>query len=55
VDVLSTTQVFGFEWSLRGKAYAGKYGPLTVHELFPSLTKRFLVRHPCRLFSVSYE
>jgi len=31
------------------------YGPLTVHELFPNLTKTFLKRHPCRVFSVSYE
>jgi hypothetical protein len=26
------------------------YGPLTVHELFRSLTKTFLERHPCRVF-----
>ncbi len=31
------------------------YGPLTVHELFPNLTKTFLKRHPCRVFSVSYQ
>jgi hypothetical protein len=31
------------------------HGPLTVHELFPSLTKTFLERHPCRVFSSSYE
>jgi len=31
------------------------YGPLTVQELFPNLTKTFLKRHPCRVFSVSYE
>ena len=30
------------------------YGPLTVHELFPSLTKTFLARHPCRVVSISY-
>jgi len=37
------------------RKHAGNYGPLTVHELFPSLTKTFLERHPCRVFSVSYE
>jgi hypothetical protein len=31
------------------------YGSLTVHELFPKLTKTFLKRHPCRVFSVGYE
>jgi hypothetical protein len=39
--------------------YVGKhtrnYGPLTVHELFPDLTKTFPERHPCRVFSVIYE
>jgi hypothetical protein len=30
------------------------YGPLTVHELFPSITKTFLARHPCRVVSISY-
>jgi|SRR5580700_9571260 hypothetical protein len=37
------------------RKYTRNYGPLTVHELFPSLTKTFLERHPCRVFSGSYE
>ena len=28
--------------------------PLTVHKSFPSLTKTFLQRHPCRMLSVRY-